>query len=335
MKKTICALGTAALLFGLLTTAMAEKEALHFSEDSHSFIVTSEIIGRSEYGETAFDIRVTMDGNEIQTINFTAENVNEGQRETVLCDVNMDGYADLALMNSMGASDGFASYYLYEPMTGQFVHHPGLDRLSFYRAQFYPEKRYVLNYLHDSAATGIWELYQWQTDGELKLLSEAAIQFEGDALTAMAGRAKNGTIKISYTSEPFAYEDETRRRLEYDKLMAILFDGGDPGEAAELEAELKERVGIKKTIKDYGIDEKYFLDTLDEMTENAFDDQCTGANPRYPLMSEIKQMYLNAYYGKKHFEEKPMPTEADIAEDDSAHNFKQAYRRAENGKNKA
>ena len=121
MKKTICALGTAALLFGLLTTAMAEKEALHFSEDSHSFIVTSEGIGRSEYGETAFDIRVTMDGNEIQTINFTAENVNEGQRETVLCDVNMDGYADLALMNSMGASDGFASYYLYEPMTGQFV----------------------------------------------------------------------------------------------------------------------------------------------------------------------------------------------------------------------
>ena len=99
--------------------------------------------------------------------------------------------------------------------------------------------------------------------------------------------------------------------------------------------ELKERVGIKKTIKDYGIDEKYFLDTLDEMTENAFDDQCTGANPRYPLMSEIKQMYLNAYYGKKHFEEKPMPTETDIAEDDSAHNFKQAYRRAENGKNKA
>ena len=54
---------------------------------------------------------------------------------------------------------------------------------------------------------------------------------------------------------------------------------------------------IKKTIKDYGIDEKDFLDRLDEMTEQAFDDQCTGANPRYPLMSEIKQMYLNAYYG--------------------------------------
>ena len=62
--------------------------------------------------------------------------------------------------------------------------------------------------------------------------------------------------------------------------------------------DLKEYVGIKKTIKDYGVDEKYFLDTLDQMTEDAFDDQCTGANPRLPLMSEIKDMYLRAYYGK-------------------------------------
>ena len=71
--------------------------------------------------------------------------------------------------------------------------------------------------------------------------------------------------------------------------------------------ELKKKVGIKETIKDYGIDEKDFLDRLDEMVEQAFDDQCTGANPRYPLMSEIKQMYLNAYYGK-HFTEPEMPT---------------------------
>ncbi len=61
--------------------------------------------------------------------------------------------------------------------------------------------------------------------------------------------------------------------------------------------ELKAKVGIKKTIAEYGVDEKDFLDRLDDMVEQAFDDQCTGANPRYPLMSEIKQMYLNAYYG--------------------------------------
>ena len=61
---------------------------------------------------------------------------------------------------------------------------------------------------------------------------------------------------------------------------------------------LKERVGIKKTIADYGVSEEDFLATLDEMSEMAFDDQCTGANPRYPLISEIKEMYLKAYYGK-------------------------------------
>ena len=62
--------------------------------------------------------------------------------------------------------------------------------------------------------------------------------------------------------------------------------------------ELKEKVGIKKCIADYGIAEKDFLDTLDKMVEEAFDDQCTGANPRYPLMKEMKEMYLKVYYGK-------------------------------------
>ena len=89
--------------------------------------------------------------------------------------------------------------------------------------------------------------------------------------------------------------------------------------------DLKKTVGIKETIKDYGVDEKDFLDRLDDMVEQAFDDQCTGANPRYPLMSELKQMYLNAYYGK-HFVEKAMPTDDDIKvfADDKV---KKAYRK--------
>ena len=64
-------------------------------------------------------------------------------------------------------------------------------------------------------------------------------------------------------------------------------------------AKLKKSIGIKKTIKDYGISEEAFLSTLDEMSSQAFDDQCTGTNPRYPLISEIKEMYLKAYYGTK------------------------------------
>ena len=63
--------------------------------------------------------------------------------------------------------------------------------------------------------------------------------------------------------------------------------------------ELKDFIGVKKTIKDYGVDEKYFLDTLDAMSEQAFNDQCTGANPRYPLISEIKDLYLDSYYDRE------------------------------------
>ena len=77
--------------------------------------------------------------------------------------------------------------------------------------------------------------------------------------------------------------------------------------------DLKHSVGIKDSIREYGIEEEDFMRTLDEMTENAFNDQCTGANPRYPLMSEIKKLYLMAYYGKKYTEPSEI-SEEDIRE---------------------
>ncbi|MBE6733001.1 MAG: bifunctional acetaldehyde-CoA/alcohol dehydrogenase [Ruminococcaceae bacterium] len=110
----------------------------------------------------------------------------------------------------------------------------------------------------------------------------------------------------------FSQYDHPHTLARYAEIADYLCLGGNTDEE-KLENlikainDLKARVGIKDTIKDYGIDEKDFLDRLDDMVEQAFDDQCTGANPRYPLMSEIKQMYLNAYYGK-HFVEKAMPT---------------------------
>ena len=102
------------------------------------------------------------------------------------------------------------------------------------------------------------------------------------------------------TFPQYAYPHTMERYAEIATAMGL---GGKTAEEkvenliAAVE-ELKAKIGIKKTIKDYGVDEKDFLDRLDAMVEQAFDDQCTGANPRYPLMSEIKQMYLKAYYGK-------------------------------------
>lgn len=110
--------------------------------------------------------------------------------------------------------------------------------------------------------------------------------------------ASESPVKMGTFSQ-YAYPHTLERYAEVADYLGI--HGNDNNEKLEglIQAinELKERVGIKKTIKDYNIDETDFLNRLDEMTEQAFDDQCTGANPRYPLMSEIKQMYLNAYYG--------------------------------------
>ncbi len=120
----------------------------------------------------------------------------------------------------------------------------------------------------------------------------------------------------------FSQYDHPHTMDRYAEIADYLGCGGDTN-AEKVENlikkinELKVRVGIKESIKDYGIDEGDFLARLDDMVEQAFDDQCTGANPRYPLMSEIKEMYLNAYYGR-HFEEKKKPCAADfeIAEAD-------------------
>ncbi len=103
----------------------------------------------------------------------------------------------------------------------------------------------------------------------------------------------------------FPQYDHPHALARYAEIADFLHLGGRTDEEklekliAKIE-ELKEAVGIKKTIRDYGVDEDKFLETLDEMTEMAFDDQCTGANPRYPLMSELKELYKGAYYGKEY-----------------------------------
>ena len=100
----------------------------------------------------------------------------------------------------------------------------------------------------------------------------------------------------------FPQYDHPHTLRKYAEVAEALGFGGSNDQESldnlirEIDA-LKEKIGIKKTIREYGVDEQYFLEKLDEMSEQAFDDQCTGANPRLPLISEIKDMYLKAYYG--------------------------------------
>ena len=125
-------------------------------------------------------------------------------------------------------------------------------------------------------------------------IANAVILTEVIRYNAAEVPAKMGTFS------QYQYPSALARYAEAARYAGIC--GKDDKETVELFCqkleELKEKIGIKKTIKEYGVDEKYFLDTLDEMVEQAFNDQCTGANPRYPLMKEIKEIYLKCYYGK-------------------------------------
>ena len=126
------------------------------------------------------------------------------------------------------------------------------------------------------------------------LLIDEVIRFNSSEVPAKMG-----------TFPQYAYPHARRRYAEVAETLGL--GGRDDAQKVRNLIKaidgLKEEIGIKPTIRDYAPDEADFLARLDEMTENAFDDQCTGANPRYPLMSEIKKMYLNAYYGKKWSEE--------------------------------
>ena len=118
------------------------------------------------------------------------------------------------------------------------------------------------------------------------------------------------TDVMRYNAEEVPTKMGTFPQYQYPKTLAryaeigrfVGLTGKDDNEVFEklLEKleELKKIIEIKPTIKDYNVDEKYFLETLDEMSEQAFNDQCTGANPRYPLIAELKEIYLKAYYGK-------------------------------------
>jgi acetaldehyde dehydrogenase/alcohol dehydrogenase len=122
----------------------------------------------------------------------------------------------------------------------------------------------------------------------------------------------NEVIKFNATDAPlkmasFAQYKYPNAKSRYVKVADFLGLGGsndDEKVSALVQKidELKEAIGIPATIAEWGISEKAFLASLDKMTEDAFDDQCTGANPRYPLMSEMKELYLRAYYGVEKYE---------------------------------
>ena len=133
------------------------------------------------------------------------------------------------------------------------------------------------------------DVNRWQIDAAVTLIDE------GNTIPFISRYRKEATGSLNDEQLRKLHERLLYLRNLEEKKEQVISSIEEQGKMTE---ELKEKIGIKKTIKDYGVDEKYFLDTLDDMTEQAFNDQCTGANPRYPLMSEMKEIYLKCYYGK-------------------------------------
>lgn len=183
-----------------------------------------------------YSVRVERGGETTQTFLYATEGADFSTPTAYLTDVNMDGWPDLSLMRSTGATDAFASHYLYNPQTGLFEHDEALDWLSVLRCTLYPQTGYVLNYLHDGAATGTWELCRWQS-GTLVQLARASILapeydlFSG-RLEAKVERLSLGQWQTVY-DEVFESDDSTWRN-QYDAVLALLWSGVNPGEGQPL-----------------------------------------------------------------------------------------------------
>ena len=145
---------------------------------------------------------------------------------------------------------------------------------------------------------------------------------------------------IRFNSDPIPVKMGTFPQYEYPHTLEkyaraaryLGINGSSDRECVDLLIDkieqLKETVGCKKTLADYGVSEEDFLATLDSMSRDAFDDQCTGANPRYPLIKELKQIYMNVYYDKT-FTEIEKPTEEQLETSNGTKDVvKQAFNRA-------
>lgn len=212
-------------------------QTLELDEGGRRVIVEVTRIGENpDYGEATYSVRVETDGTTTQSFVYTGGRIDEYLKAVYPTDVNMDGYPDLLLMGIAGASDAFGTHYIYDSASGRFVEHDELADFSVYRCTLYPQTGYVLNYLHDGAATGSFALYQWQ-NGQLVQLARASMltpdaDITSDRLHAKAERLVSGAWQTVY-DETFDF-DEAAWQMHYDAILSALWDGVNPGEGQEL-----------------------------------------------------------------------------------------------------
>lgn len=192
----------------------------------------------SEYDEQPYRVDVEGMPQDAEMIFMNSEPTSEISLLRFV-DINFDGNADIAALRTCGATDSFADFFVYSPQTGAFVKDEALTYISLYRAQLYPEQSIILNYEHDGAATGTWQLYRWEGDGasrSLKLLRDASMLFEGNDTDnihdTVSEYAEDGSKTVLYGDTHSTYVDEDEYNAVMDKLLNMLWQGYNSSEAS-------------------------------------------------------------------------------------------------------
>lgn len=202
--------------------------------------ITAELheVGGGEY-EREYRVRFLEDGKEISAAGFTGDTYeylrhfesDAGANILRVTDVNMDGYADIAVISYAGATEAQAAHFLYDPQSGGYGRYKDLDTLSWWRCALYPETKLMLDYQRDGVENGVWTLYRWEGT-KLNTLATGIISNAGeDALKARVFKDNEKVYEAIWSSRG---DDGVEWQRQVNAMVDVMFGGAQPGKSVPL-----------------------------------------------------------------------------------------------------
>ncbi len=214
------------------------RERLTLSVQGREITAELHEVGGGEY-EREYRVRFLEDGKEISAAGFTGDTYeylrhfesDAGANILRVTDVNMDGYADIAVISYAGATEAQAAHFLYDPLSGGYGRYKELDTLSWWRCALYPETKLMLDYQRDGVENGVWTLYRWEGT-KLNTLATGIISNAGeDALKARVFQDNEKVYEAAWSSRG---DDGTLWQRQRDAMIDVMLGGANPGKSVPL-----------------------------------------------------------------------------------------------------
>ncbi len=214
------------------------RERLTLSVQGREITAELHEVGGGEY-EREYRVRFLEDGKEISAAGFTGDTYeylrhfesDAGANILRVTDVNMDGYADIAVISYAGATEAQAAHFLYDPLSGGYGRYKELDTLSWWRCALYPETKLMLDYQRDGVENGVWTLYRWEGT-KLNTLATGIISNAGeDALKARVFKDNEKVYEAIWSSRG---DDGVEWQRQVNAMVDVMFGGAQPGESVPL-----------------------------------------------------------------------------------------------------